>query len=72
MAKVLISEKLAEEGIELLRKAGHEVDVKLDLSPEDLIATIPDYEALIVRSATQANREVIEAGINLKIIGRAG
>ncbi len=72
MAKVLISEKLAEEGIELLRKAGHEVDVKLDLSPEDLIATIGEYEALIVRSATQANREVIEAGTNLKIIGRAG
>jgi len=70
--KVLVAEKIAEAGIELLRKAGHEVDVKLDLSPEELIAEIPDYEALIVRSATQASREVIEAGTKLKIVGRAG
>jgi len=70
--KILVSEKLAEKGIELLQASGHEVDVKLDLTPEELIAIIPDYEALIVRSATQANREVIEAGIKLKIIGRAG
>ncbi|MDR2715068.1 MAG: phosphoglycerate dehydrogenase [Coriobacteriales bacterium] len=70
--KVLVSEKLADKGIELLREAGHEVDVKLELSPEELVETIPDYEALIVRSATQATREVIEAGTQLKIIGRAG
>lgn len=69
---VLVTEKIAEEGIQNLKNAGYEVDVKLDLSPEDLIATIPAYEALIVRSATQANRAVIEAGTNLKIIGRAG
>jgi D-3-phosphoglycerate dehydrogenase len=70
--RVLVAEKIAEGGIELLRKAGHEVDVRLDLSPEDLIAVISEYEALIVRSATQATREVIEAGTNLKIVGRAG
>jgi len=70
--KVLVAEKIAEGGIALLRKAGHEVDVKLDLTPEELIAVIPDYEALIVRSATQASREVIEAGTKLKIVGRAG
>ena len=70
--KVLVAEKIADGGIELLKKAGLEVDVKLDLTPEELIATIPDYEALIVRSATQATREVIEAGTKLKIVGRAG
>ncbi|MDR2587683.1 MAG: phosphoglycerate dehydrogenase [Coriobacteriales bacterium] len=70
--KVLVAEKIADGGIELLREAGHEVDVRLDLTPETLIATIPDYEALIVRSATQATREVIEAGAKLKIVGRAG
>ena len=70
--KVLVSEKIADGGIELLRKAGHEVDVKLDLTPEELVAVIPEYEALIVRSATQATREVIEAGTRLKIVGRAG
>lgn len=72
MDKVLIAEKLAEAGIEMLRERGYEVDVKLGMTPEELVATIPDYDALIVRSATQANREVIEAGKKLKIIGRAG
>lgn len=70
--KVLVSEKLAEDGLDILRNKGYEVDVKLDMSPEELIATIPDYDALIVRSATQATREVIEAGTKLKVIGRAG
>lgn len=70
--KVLVAEKIANGGIELLREAGHQVDVRLDLSGEELIVAIPEYEALIVRSATQATREVIEAGTNLKIIGRAG
>jgi D-3-phosphoglycerate dehydrogenase len=70
--KVLVAEKIADGGIELLRKAGHEVDVRLDLTPEELTAAIPGYEALIVRSATQATRAVIEAGARLRIIGRAG
>ena len=70
--KVLVSDKLADAGVELLREKGYQVDVKLDLTPEQLIETIPDYDALIVRSGTQVTREVIEAGTNLKIIGRAG
>ncbi|MDR3315381.1 MAG: phosphoglycerate dehydrogenase [Coriobacteriales bacterium] len=70
--KILVAEKIADKGIELLKASGHEVAVQLDLTPEELIAVIPAYEALIVRSATQASREVIEAGTNLKIIGRAG
>ncbi|MCL2883799.1 MAG: phosphoglycerate dehydrogenase, partial [Coriobacteriia bacterium] len=70
--KVLISEKLAQAGIDLLLEAGHQVDVKLDLTPEDLLAVIGSYDALIVRSATDVNREVIAAGSNLKVIGRAG
>ena len=70
--KVLVTEELAEGGIELLRKAGHQVDLRFDLTPEDLLLVMPDYEALIVRSATQVTREVIEAGTKLKIVGRAG
>jgi D-3-phosphoglycerate dehydrogenase len=69
--KVLVAEKIAASGIELL-KAKFDVAVKTDLSPEELVAEIPAYDALIVRSATRATREVIEAGVNLKIIGRAG
>ncbi|MCL1847674.1 MAG: phosphoglycerate dehydrogenase [Coriobacteriia bacterium] len=70
--KVLVAEKIADGGIELLEKAGYEVDVRLELTPDELIAAIPEYEALIVRSTTQATREVIEAGAKLKIVGRAG
>lgn len=70
--KVLVSEKLAEAGVQILRDKGFEVDVKLKMTPEDLIETIPDYDALIIRSATQVTKEVIEAGSRLKIVGRAG
>lgn len=70
--KILVPEKLAESGLSILRDNGYEVDVKLDLSPEELIQVISEYDALIVRSATQVTREVIEAGSNLSVIGRAG
>lgn len=70
--KVLVSEKLAEAGQAALREQGFEVDVKLKMTPVELIAAIPDYDALIVRSATKVTREVIEAGEKLRIIGRAG
>ena len=71
MVRVLVAEQIAPSGIELLKEK-FEVDVRTDLTPEQLVAEIPAYDALIVRSATQATREVIEAGTKLKIIGRAG
>ncbi|TLM89956.1 MAG: phosphoglycerate dehydrogenase, partial [Actinobacteria bacterium] len=69
--KVLVAERIAASGIGLLQSK-FDVDVRIDLTPEQLVAEIPAYDALIVRSATQATREVIQAGVNLKIIGRAG
>jgi D-3-phosphoglycerate dehydrogenase len=69
--KVLVAEQIAPSGIELLKER-FDVDVRTDLTPEQLVAEIGAYDALIVRSATQATREVIEAGTSLKIIGRAG
>jgi D-3-phosphoglycerate dehydrogenase len=69
--KVLIPEKLADPGIELLRQE-FEVDVRLGLTPEELLETIGDYDGLIIRSATQVNAEVIDQAENLKAIGRAG
>lgn len=69
--RVLVAESIATGGVELL-KGQFDVDVKTDLTPDQLVAQIPAYDALIVRSATKATREVIEAGVNLKIIGRAG
>ena len=70
--KVLVTEKLADAGLAVLRDKGYEVDVRLELGPEELVCAIPAYDALIVRSATKVDRAVIEAAENLRIIGRAG
>ena len=71
MTRVLITEALAESGVELLRK-DFEVDVLLGLSPEELLEKIGEYDGLIIRSATKVTAEVIERADNLKAIGRAG
>jgi D-3-phosphoglycerate dehydrogenase len=69
--KVLISENLSGAGIERLRE--HlEVDVRTDLSPEELEEVIGDYDALVVRSATRVDAALLERAENLKVIGRAG
>ncbi|HOM30037.1 MAG TPA: phosphoglycerate dehydrogenase [Deltaproteobacteria bacterium] len=70
--KILVSDKLSEAGVDILKKGGFTVDVKTGLKPEELKAIIGDYDALIVRSATKATADIIEAGRNLKVIGRAG
>ena len=69
--KVLVTEKLADSGVELLEKE-FEVDVRLDLSPEEFLEEIGHYEGLIVRSATKVTAEIIGRAENLKAIGRAG
>ncbi|HET7481113.1 MAG TPA: phosphoglycerate dehydrogenase [Rubrobacteraceae bacterium] len=69
--KVLIPEKLADPGIELLKQE-FDVDVQLGLSPEELLEKIGEYDGLIIRSATRVTAEVIERAENLKAIGRAG
>ena len=70
--KVLAMDKTAEEGLKLLREAGIEVDSKSGLSEDELVKIIPEYDALIVRSETKVTPKIIEAGKNLKIMGRAG
>lgn len=71
--KVLISDKLAKEGVDILKSAGGiTVDCDYDLKPDELKKKIKDYDALIVRSGTKVTKEIIEAADNLKVIGRAG
>jgi D-3-phosphoglycerate dehydrogenase len=73
MPKVLISDKLAQEGIELLKaEPDFQVDVKVGLKPQELRSIIGDYQAIVVRSQTKVTKEVIEKAKNLKVIGRAG
>ena len=70
--KVLVADRVAKEGIDVLRDKGYDVDVKLDLTEDELANVIAPYDAIIVRSATPVTRRVIGAADNLKIIGRAG
>lgn len=70
--KVLVSDKLSEKGVEIMKKAGLHVDVKPGMSPEELMACIGEYHGLVIRSATRVTAEVIEKAKNLKVIGRAG
>ena len=73
MQRVLISDKLAPEGVAILRGSdGLEVDHVTGLSPDDLIAKLPPYHGLVVRSDTKVTAAVIAAATNLRVIGRAG
>lgn len=72
VVKVLISDPLSEDGVKILKDAGFQVDERPGLSEDELCGIIGDYDALIIRSGTKATPKVIDAGKNLKVIGRAG
>ncbi len=69
--RILVAEQLAPQGLAILR-AGHEVDELVGAPRDRLLAAIPDYDALVVRSQVQADAELIAAGARLVVIGRAG
>lgn len=68
---ILAADGIANEGIELLKK-NFDVEVRDKISHEELLEIIPQFDALIVRSASKVTADVLERGKNLKIIGRAG
>ncbi len=70
--KVLVSDNISPKGIEILKNAGLEVDVKVGMKPEELRVLIGDYHGLVIRSATKVTPQIIDAAKNLKIVGRAG
>jgi D-3-phosphoglycerate dehydrogenase len=72
MPRVLVTEKIAEGGLDRLRAAGHEVDVQLAPSPDELLKLIVGAHGLIIRSSTTVTAEVVEAGTDLVVVGRAG
>ncbi len=72
MPRILVTEEIAAAGLDALRTAGHEVDLRLGLSSEGLVAAIPGAHAIIIRSATQVTAAVLEAGADLVVVGRAG
>ncbi|MCJ1380062.1 hypothetical protein MMC17_003165 [Xylographa soralifera] len=69
--RVLVPEKLSSDGLVLLRKS-LEVDEEKGLSAEDILALIPNYDALIVRSETKVTASLLQAGKKLKVVARAG
>src|SRR5205085_6175499 len=71
MAKILVADPLAEDGLERLRRAG-EVTVVSKLAEAELIRRIPDFDALVVRSETRVTAPIIDAGHKLRVVGRAG
>ncbi|MCW3999809.1 MAG: hydroxyacid dehydrogenase [Candidatus Bathyarchaeota archaeon] len=70
--KILVSDKIADEGIKLLEKEGYAVTRGWDIPKPDLSKVIGDYDVLIVRSATKVKGELLENAKKLRVIGRAG
>lgn len=73
MTRILIADSLDQEAVDQLKATpGLEVEVKTGLKEEELVKVIPEFDVVVVRSATKITRPVIEAGKNLKLIIRAG
>jgi D-3-phosphoglycerate dehydrogenase len=71
--KVLVSDNLGEAGIRMFQEEeGIEVNVKTGLDPETLKSIIPEYDALVIRSATKVTEDLLDAAPRLKVVGRAG
>ncbi|WP_349431668.1 phosphoglycerate dehydrogenase [Methylomarinum sp. Ch1-1] len=73
MKKILISDKLADDGINFLnRQEGIQIHIQTGLSEEELCELIPEYDALLIRSGSKVTAKVLKAGRKLKVVGRAG
>lgn len=70
--RVLISDNLAPVGVEILKKAGLEVDIKTGMTPDEIKAIIGDYDGLVIRSATKVTGDLLESAGRLRVVGRAG
>ena len=72
MPKVLIADELSPKALEVFAARGVDADSRVGLTPAELLAAIPDYDGLAVRSTTKVTAEVLKAGRRLKVVGRAG
>jgi D-3-phosphoglycerate dehydrogenase / 2-oxoglutarate reductase len=70
-AKVLVKERIADAGVELLRES-FDVELGLDWDAEELAARIGEFDGILIRSATRLDRDLIERATGLRVIGRAG
>jgi len=72
MPKVLISDSMSNVAQKIFEKNNIAVDVKTGLSEDEIIKIIPEYDGMVVRSATKVTKKILDAANNLKVIGRAG
>jgi D-3-phosphoglycerate dehydrogenase / 2-oxoglutarate reductase len=72
VSRVLVTEPLAQVGLDALSAAGFDVDVRVGLSPAELLGAVRGASALVIRSATKVDAAVLEAGTDLVVVGRAG
>lgn len=72
MSRILVTEEISEIGLDALRTAGHEVDIQVGRSPEELLEIVNGASALIIRSATTVTADLLAAGEDLVVVGRAG
>jgi D-3-phosphoglycerate dehydrogenase len=70
--RVLVSDPLADDSVATMRQAGLTVDVKTNLSPDELAKEIANYDAIVIRSATKLRAPIIDSASNLRLIVRAG
>ena len=70
--KILICDKTEKEYIEQMRAAGLTVDVRDDITPEELPNVLPAYDGMVVRSRTKVRQALIDVCPNLKVIVRGG
>lgn len=70
--KVIVTDKIAAQGVELLKAEGYEVNEGWDIPKEDLPGIIGDYDAIVIRSATKVKGDLLANAKNLKVVGRAG
>lgn len=70
--KVIITDPIAQDGVEILRKAGIEVEENLGLSPGELLEAIRGVDGLVIRSNTKVIQDVVDVADSLKVVGRAG
>jgi D-3-phosphoglycerate dehydrogenase len=72
MPRVLIADQLSPAAEAIFKERGLEVDTRVGLGKDELLAVIGDYDGLAVRSATKVTAEVLAAGKRLRVVGRAG
>ena len=70
--KILVCDKTEKEAIEQMQAAGLQVDVRDDITPEELPTVLPAYDGMVVRSRTKVRQPLIDVCPNLKVIVRGG